>query len=128
MMSLTPSFRTPGEVRRSAARWLREREVPSDIIEDLLLAVSELVTNAVLHGTAPIRAALRLTTVDDIPSVVFECSDAAPILAAAYAEEGYEERGDYGRGILVVQSVTDILGVTSSEKGKMIWVSIALAR
>ena len=42
--------RAPGRVRLALRRWLAERHWPEDESDDLVLAVSEAVTNSVLHG------------------------------------------------------------------------------
>ena len=58
-LALTP---TPASVRvgrQFAARTLTEWDVPPEPIQDAVMIVSELVTNAICHGRPPVRLRLR---------------------------------------------------------------------
>ena len=54
-----PDTRAAGDVRRAVAPWLSERAFPAELLGDLLVVVSELVTNAVVHTRASGRVTVR---------------------------------------------------------------------
>ncbi|UZX26713.1 ATP-binding protein [Streptomyces tanashiensis] len=81
------------------------------------VVVSELVTNALRYGAAPVT--LRL--IADGPSLTCEVSDAgqaAPHLRHAKAvDEG-------GRGLLICASLADNWGVRYTDEGKTVWAEL----
>ncbi|MGC3001856.1 SpoIIE family protein phosphatase [Streptomyces sp. G35A] len=83
------------------------------------LVVSELVTNAIRYGAAPIR--LRL--IHDASTLICEVSDTnhtAPHLRRAKTwDEG-------GRGLLLVAQLTQRWGTRHTTEGKTIWAEMAL--
>ncbi|MEU3982034.1 SpoIIE family protein phosphatase [Streptomyces sp. NPDC026672] len=129
--------RTRGLPARQVATW----EVPADpalvapvrkqVVEQLdawslaeaaftaELVVSELVTNAIRYGSAPVR--LRL--IHDAATLICEVSDAshtAPHLRRARTwDEG-------GRGLMLVAQLTQRWGSRHTAEGKTIWAELAL--
>jgi anti-sigma regulatory factor (Ser/Thr protein kinase) len=49
-LTYLPMLRAPSRARRELRRWLRDREWPLDAADDVVLAVSEAVSNSVEHG------------------------------------------------------------------------------
>ncbi|MFL5992839.1 MAG: ATP-binding protein [Streptomyces sp.] len=86
--------------------------------DDVLLCVSELTTNALLHGVPPHRC-FRLDlalTADGILRV--EVHDSAPgELRIPDTDPGSER----GRGLLLVAAVADEWGVRERDPGKVVW-------
>ncbi|WP_433479112.1 SpoIIE family protein phosphatase [Spirillospora sp. CA-142024] len=77
------------------------------------LVVSELVTNAIRHATAPIR--LRLILTGTLICEVFDGSSTSPHLRHARAtDEG-------GRGLYLISQFTDRWGARYATEGKIIW-------
>ncbi|MGW5778168.1 SpoIIE family protein phosphatase [Streptomyces sp. NPDC003863] len=95
---------------------LRRWNHPADPFT-VTLVVSELVTNALRYGAAPV--VLRL--IADGPSLICEVSDAgqaAPHLRHAKAvDEG-------GRGLLICASLADNWGVRHTDDGKTVWAEL----
>ncbi|MFC9394806.1 SpoIIE family protein phosphatase [Streptomyces sp. NPDC057027] len=95
---------------------LRRWNHPADPFT-VTLVVSELVTNALRYGAAPV--VLRL--IADGPSLTCEVSDAgqaAPHLRHAKAvDEG-------GRGLLICASLADNWGVRHTDDGKTVWAEL----
>jgi len=83
--------------------------------DDVLLCVSELVTNALLHGVPPGRQ-LRLLLRFDGHALVVEVHDSGPgVPHVVYdGDEG-------GRGLLLVSALSDGWGVRDREPGKAVW-------
>ncbi|MFI9819437.1 ATP-binding protein [Streptomyces sp. NPDC052013] len=94
--------------------------------DDVLLCVSELATNALLHGVPPGRGfLLRLLAHGDDGAVRVEVHDSGggvPAVPRA-AESGGPEEG--GRGLLLVEQLADKWGVGERDPGKIVWCEFA---
>jgi anti-sigma regulatory factor (Ser/Thr protein kinase) len=88
--------------------------------DDVLLCVSELATNALLHGVPAGRGfllrlarhadgALRVEVHDSGPGEI-RCPDAAP-----------DANAEHGRGLLLVAALADKWGVGERNPGKIVW-------
>ncbi|MFE5796425.1 SpoIIE family protein phosphatase [Streptomyces sp. NPDC056503] len=83
------------------------------------LVVSELVTNAVRYGQAPIR--LRLVLARTLICEVSDSSSTSPHLRyAADTDEG-------GRGLFMVAQLADAWGTRYTARGKTIWAEQSIA-
>jgi anti-sigma regulatory factor (Ser/Thr protein kinase) len=91
---------------RQAVREQLAGHVPAPTLADVTLAVSELVTNAVLHGTGAIE--LRVEADDE--SVKAEVIDEGRGFEHEIAEDGGIE-GIAGRGLLIVGQLAETWGV-----------------
>ncbi|MFF2848785.1 SpoIIE family protein phosphatase [Streptomyces sp. NPDC058001] len=96
------------EVADQLARWGGE-----DLVFTTELIVSELVTNAVRHGSPPIR--LRLIHNGTLICEVSDASNTSPHLRRARA---YDEGG---RGLLLVAQIAQRWGCRHHAIGKTIW-------
>ncbi|XKK58734.1 ATP-binding protein [Streptomyces sp. ARC32] len=120
----------PSEVGR-ARRWARSRLAGSGIradeplAETLVLLVSELVTNAVVHTgrSAVLRLVLPCAVTDETKDAtvrleVDDASDRAPVPRCA----GGEATG--GRGLALVDGLADRWGWSREGTGKRIWCEL----
>ncbi len=105
-----------------ARRWVREiyRELDrEELIDAATLGTSELVTNAVLHGEAPIVVMVRGTPAH--PRV--EVHDGSPALPAQ--PEAPDEDDDplttYGRGMAILARCSAAWGASADPTGKVVW-------
>jgi anti-sigma regulatory factor (Ser/Thr protein kinase) len=89
------------------------------VADSVQLAVSELATNAVLHARSPFR--VRVTRDNDtIRIAVFDSSPAAA------AKKNYGPYAVTGRGLTIVEQLTDDWGVTADSGGKWVWFEVSL--
>ncbi|MFI9611998.1 SpoIIE family protein phosphatase [Streptomyces sp. NPDC052023] len=115
---LAPEPSAAGSARALAsaqlARWGLEDQIP---VTELI--VSELVTNAIRHGTGPFR--LRLVRHESLTCEVHDTSGCAPRRRQARStDEG-------GRGLLIVDQLSSRWGTRYTADGKIIWTEQHLA-
>ncbi|MDX3077587.1 SpoIIE family protein phosphatase [Streptomyces sp. MI02-7b] len=105
------------ETRQATAELLRcwgmEEAVP--VTE---LVVSELVTNAIRHGSPPVQ--LRVIRDRSLICEVSDGSNTAPHLRRARSDD------EGGRGLLLVAQLTQAWGTRQAATGKTIWAEQAL--
>ncbi|MFG2292824.1 SpoIIE family protein phosphatase [Streptomyces sp. NPDC048603] len=101
-----------GTVRNAAAKKLDEWGL-TELGFATELILSELVTNALRHGTAPVR--VRLLYDRTLTCEVWDGSNTAPHLRyAATTDEG-------GRGLFLVAQLSERWGTRYTPQGKVIW-------
>ncbi|MEV5440203.1 SpoIIE family protein phosphatase [Streptomyces sp. NPDC052682] len=105
--------------RRFTARTLRSWRVGADA-DTVLLVVSELVTNALVHTQGPVR--LDLTLAADRLRVTV--SDSSPRAPAKPVVVDWEATG--GRGLLLVEAVSASWGSVPVGGGKQVWSELVL--
>ncbi|MBG0851612.1 SpoIIE family protein phosphatase [Streptomyces spinoverrucosus] len=107
--------------RRFTARTLRRWKV-EEAADAVLLVVSELVTNALVHTQGPIG--LNLTLGENRVRVAV--SDASPRAPAKPVIVDWESTG--GRGLLLVEAVSESFGSVPVAGGKQVWSEIQVQR
>lgn len=123
------SWELGGEVTAAArARALVHRTLPlwrvSDPadVEDAVLLVDELVTNAILHGGGNVRLRLRL----EGRRLVAEVADDSPRLPRPRRPGGQVDWAESGRGLLLVAALADDHGSRLTGHGKVVWFGLVL--
>ncbi|MEU3888881.1 SpoIIE family protein phosphatase [Streptomyces sp. NPDC029041] len=110
-----------GHARRFARRTLRSWDVTADY-DAVLLVVSELVTNALVHTDGKVR--MDLTLIGNRLRVAV--ADASPRSPVRPASIGWEATG--GRGILLVEALAATWGTLPVSGGKQVWAELLLGR
>ena len=110
-----------GQTRRFTRRTLRAWGVPDDALDTVLLVVSELVTNALVHTDGRVR--LDLTRVNHLLRVAV--ADSSPRTPVKPTSVSWEATG--GRGILLVEAMSSAWGAMPVSGGKQVWSEIALS-
>ena len=112
-----------------ARRWVAELCVEigrPELAECAQLGVSELVTNALLHGEPPITVRMRGTT--EHPRVeVRDSSVEPPILPSEPLDRPQTDDLllTFGRGLSIVARCSDAWGAEIEEDGKVVWFAPA---
>ncbi|WP_041818825.1 SpoIIE family protein phosphatase [Streptomyces davaonensis] len=110
-----------GHARRFTRRTLRSWGLASEV-DTVLLVVSELVTNALVHTEGPVR--LYLTMINSrLRVAVADTSPRSPVKPTSI---GWEATG--GRGILLVEAMSATWGTVPVSGGKQVWSEIQLDR
>lgn len=115
-LAFDPAGLSAREARRFVRRLLVEAGHP-DWVEAAELAVSEVVTNVVLHAHTTFELTVRLAA----DHVRVEVLDRNPVLPR---QRGYDDEATTGRGMTLVEAVTDAHGITPLDDGKVVWFCI----
>jgi anti-sigma regulatory factor (Ser/Thr protein kinase) len=115
--SLPAQARSVPLARSWAEGWLVGAEVPAELKDPVLLVVSELVTNAVSQGDGPVRVTLEAEA-GSLRIEVFDSGHRMPSLA----DSGVDDTG--GRGLHLVDAVSDAWGVLEELHGKTVWARL----
>lgn len=105
--------------RTFARDFCLRHELSSSTTDDVVLLVSELVTNAYLHA----RSGVHLTLDVDVGLVRIEASDDSPILPIVRQQT---DQRSVGRGLVLLDGLARRWGVQPAASGKLIWVEIDL--
>lgn len=105
--------------REFAATTLRSWALPDELVDDVVLLVSELVTNAVVHGRPPIEMRLRRAA----RQVVLEVFDGATFLPRRLRPSLEDE---HGRGLQLVALLAERWGTRPTQEGKSVWCMFPL--
>jgi anti-sigma regulatory factor (Ser/Thr protein kinase) len=93
----------------------------ADLVDRAELLTSEVVTNAIAHAHSPVRLVVEAQS----SSAVVEVKDTAQ--TQVVAEGGEVAEADYGRGMVLVDALSDRWGWWEEEGGKVIWFALLAA-
>ncbi|MGQ0678320.1 MAG: ATP-binding protein [Actinomycetota bacterium] len=105
--------------RRFTEGFLRSHGL-SEQINTMVLLISEVVTNAILHGGS--GAELRLIVSGG--SIRAEVKDRSPMFPSV---RQYSEDATTGRGMVIVQALASAWGTRSEGDGKVVWFTLTAA-
>jgi len=105
--------------RRFAAGALAEWSIRESVAADAIVIVSELLTNAVLHGAPPIALRLELTE----GTLSIEVDDGDRTMPKPRRPEPNDPGG---RGLLIVAALSRRWASCERRDGKTVWSSLAL--
>jgi anti-sigma regulatory factor (Ser/Thr protein kinase) len=118
-VELVASERSVAAARTFVAQDLLRQNCPDDLVEDVELVVSELATNALVHGETGFTVRLRVRD----EAVVVEVEDGSqhgPVLRAP------ADLDTNGRGVAIVEALSDEWGVDHyAGGGKSVWAEFA---
>jgi anti-sigma regulatory factor (Ser/Thr protein kinase) len=111
-----------GAARRFSARTLERWGASVDMIESVCLLVSELVTNAVLHAGTTCELAV-LGPDEVVGDVVrIEVTDGDSMMPM---DKHYEVDAASGRGLQLVEALSERYGTSIIDAGKRVWCEVA---
>jgi len=96
---------------------------PAEVRDDLLLLVTELVTNAVCHAEVAPGRSLRVELTRSAQRVRVEGSDPGPAANSSPIEHAVP--GEGGWGLLLVDRIADRWGMTSRD-GTSVWFELRI--
>jgi anti-sigma regulatory factor (Ser/Thr protein kinase) len=111
----------PAKARQHVSAFLKRPDVSTDVVNDVVLAVSELVTNAVEAGATSIELCVDVTK-HDITMSVDDDTAGWPTLAAP------DPNSTRGRGLAIVAKTADNWDVERTRQGKKVTACFATNR
>lgn len=116
-IDVLPDLGVLGDLRRSVAAHLQGSGWPRAAVDNAVLVVSELLTNAIIHGSPPIQ--LRMAHRPEVLRLeVDDAGTGRPALDPGRA------RGDGGFGLQIVNTLAARWGVEDHAPGKAVWVEL----
>ncbi len=106
----------------AARHFLRERLRGTPLEQrsaDSELILTELVTNATLHGTPPVTVGVQVSA----DRARFEVSDASAGVPIGLVQN---PEAMTGRGLMLVEALSDRWGVDRRDGGKLVWAEVGL--
>lgn len=104
-LALAHDATAPGQARRAVRETLLVWRLPT-LVDSCVLAVSELVTNALRHGIPPFGLLMRRR----VDNVRIDVNDARPELLTGLGDTQLDGRAESGRGLGIVRELADSLG------------------
>lgn len=102
--------------RRAIREWLTDAG-RGDLAEDAELAVSEVVTNALLHAGTPVELTARM----DVGFVRVEVADGSSHLPRS---RDFDTVSGTGRGLKLLEQTVDRWGAERRGEGKVVWFEL----
>jgi anti-sigma regulatory factor (Ser/Thr protein kinase) len=96
--------------------------LPSEVRQDVLLLMTELVTNSVRHARVEADESLRVEVLQSPQRVRVAVVD--PGRGFARAEPRFKSEGPGGLGLFLVDRIADRWGVSSEASGTRVWFEI----
>lgn len=103
-------------------------EVPVDVLDDVSLAISELVSNAVRHAVHDIRLVVSVRS----GTLLIEVHDDGAALVRPHLPGGglrpSHEDAEHGRGLFIVAALAERWGIEEAvpPPGKHVWLEVRL--
>ena len=116
---MPPASGAIAELRRWARSWLDEHPTDGVDPDDVVLSMTELVTNSIKHGTGPVDVELTGDT-DNLVLIVSDTSEVLPLRSEISLDL------ESGRGIRILDSLVTRWGVQPEPGvGKSVWCEFA---
>jgi hypothetical protein len=116
--SFPAECQSPGRARRLAASELRRWGYDEELVNEAILVLSELASNAVIHAGSPFT--IRVQSHDSLLRIAVR--DRCPSLATANGERGLLVRAPHG--LAVIQALSTQWGVQDTPDGKIVWAEL----
>lgn len=119
VLSLPPRLEAATQARRHVRQKLVAWEL-DDLVDPVVLLTSEVVTNALLHAGTAITVSVHRDGVG-VRVEVGDGSGAQPV------QRRRSTTATTGRGVQLLESVSDSWGTTSLGEGKLVWFRVVSA-
>jgi anti-sigma regulatory factor (Ser/Thr protein kinase) len=116
VLALPASTAAPGIARREVSGWLRAHPLPIAVMDDVVLVVSELVTNAVEHASS--EPELAVAFLDGVVRVsVHDNQRTGPQRRSGGPDGGF--------GLQIVARTSRSWGWAPTAGGKIVWAELS---
>ncbi|GAA4994311.1 ATP-binding protein [Yinghuangia aomiensis] len=125
-MTVPPTESSVPLVRRAVRDAVHPADhVDPDALGDLVLVVSELAGNAVVHA-GDVSRSIRARCFAQPGHWRIELHDASPVLPRL--RRSVEDGDSHGRGLRIVERLSLSWGAATSMRGKSVWACVAVRR
>jgi anti-sigma regulatory factor (Ser/Thr protein kinase) len=114
-------------VRRRIRMVLTDWHLDADGAEDVLLVVSELLTNAIVHALPPATLRLSRTELDGCGAIRVEVTDTGPVTPAGLTPCALDP-DEHGRGLDIVTALAARCGVDVQAGETNRWAELRVGR
>lgn len=111
-------------VRHELAADLRQLRVAPERIDDVVLVASELVANAVRHATPVSARKIDVTWDFEESDVLIRVGDGSWAEPRRLRTSAMDPSG---RGLTIVEALSDAWGVERTPRGKRVWARVRVA-
>lgn len=122
---VAPLSHIPGAlsvVRRRVRVVLADWNLCPELAEDVLLVISELTTNAIVHALGPATLRVSWTVLDGLSALHIEVTDSGP--AAPCGPPGGIDPDEHGRGLGIVKALSARYGMRTDCDGVTRWADL----
>lgn len=127
VFSMPPTPGAVSGVRRRVRTVLADWNLAADIAEDVLLVVSELLTNAIVHALPPATLRLSRRQVDRCGAIRVEVTDMGPTTPSSPSTSAIDP-DEHGRGLAIVHALAAQCGVHAHSDGISRWAELNFGR
>ncbi|MCX5063482.1 ATP-binding protein [Streptomyces sp. NBC_00201] len=120
---LQHAARAVSAVRQRVAAVLNGWNLSAEGTDDVLLVVSELLTNAVVHALPPATLRVSRAAADGCRAVRVEVNDTGPV-APAGPSTSMSDPDEHGRGLDIVTALSARCGVQVHSGGTCRWAEV----
>jgi Histidine kinase-, DNA gyrase B-, and HSP90-like ATPase. len=119
-MTSARTFHGRPESVPAVRRFVRDvlHDKPSELVQAVELMTCELATNCVQHANSDFE--LRIDTQGEIRVEVRDANDLQPMPRSPTPQEAT------GRGLRIVEAMSDAWGIIPAPEGKTVWFTLAL--
>lgn len=121
-IALAPTHAAPARARAAVGVWLGQQRYGDELLDDVRLLVSEMVTNSIRHAQITAEQPLRLIASLRAATLRLELHDAGTIGTVVRRTPG---RDDGGFGLDLVARLSSTWGVERDGDGTTVWLELA---
>lgn len=114
-------------VRRRAHALLTDWGLPADSLEDALLVISELITNAILHALPPAVLRLCWSEIEGRPVLRIEVTDGGSVPRPRRWPQEVAAHDEHGRGLGIVTALSVRCGTHVRSGGVVRWADLPVS-
>ncbi|MCQ4042742.1 ATP-binding protein [Streptomyces rubrisoli] len=114
-------------VRRRAHALLADWGLPSGSLEDALLVISELITNAILHALPPAVLRLCWSEIAGCPVLRIEVTDGGSVPRPRRRPQEAVAPDEHGRGLCIVTALSVRCGTHVRPGGVVRWADLPVS-
>jgi anti-sigma regulatory factor (Ser/Thr protein kinase) len=131
-LDLIPEPMSAPQARAAIREFLTAAWIGADVeylaarIDDALLVTTELVSNAIRHGSGHVNLHAAADVVEGQPTVCLECrddgqwDDTLDVRSAFTVADPFDQIDDGGRGLMIIQALCSEVVISHDQPGSLV--------